>query len=184
MVVERIPTYGAKNKSRPVIAGYSKRGEGEGCLKADAFPDNPDKQLSDFIAEQITDKSEKAFCMVGDRDDRKAGTSDKAYCLCAAPQSDMTSRVIKRVGGLYEQATRWGIYDENGIAPTLTASMGMGGVIYQWLHLPNQSNALISLIKTAARQTVKGTESMTKTAKLLPFVPKAAEWEQNQVCMQ
>lgn len=102
MVVERIPTYGAKNKSRPVIAGYSKRGDGESCLKADAFPDNPDKQLSDFIAEQITDK-------------------------CAAPQSDMASRAIKRVGGLYEQVTRWGIYDEDGIAPTLTASMGMGG---------------------------------------------------------
>lgn len=34
---------------------------------------------------------------------------------------------INRIGGLYNQATRWGIYDQKGNAPTLTASMGMGG---------------------------------------------------------
>ena len=37
--------------------------------------------------------------------------------------------VIKpmRLGGLYGQITRWGCYDKEGKAPTLTASMGMGG---------------------------------------------------------
>ena len=34
---------------------------------------------------------------------------------------------INRLYGLYGQNTRWGVYDKNGIAPTLTASMGMGG---------------------------------------------------------
>lgn len=34
---------------------------------------------------------------------------------------------IRRLGGLYDQVTRWGIYDTEGNAPTLTASMGMGG---------------------------------------------------------
>lgn len=37
--------------------------------------------------------------------------------------------VIKpmRLGGLYGQITRWGCYAKEGKAPTLTASMGMGG---------------------------------------------------------
>ena len=35
-----------------------------------------------------------------------------------------------RLGGLYGQHERWGIYDIEGIVPTLTASMGMGGGIY------------------------------------------------------
>lgn len=34
---------------------------------------------------------------------------------------------IIRLCGLYGQATRWGVYDTQGIAPTITASMGMGG---------------------------------------------------------
>lgn len=32
-----------------------------------------------------------------------------------------------RIGGFYSQTTRWGIYDKNSNAPTLTASMGLGG---------------------------------------------------------
>lgn len=32
-----------------------------------------------------------------------------------------------RLGGLYGQTTRWGIYDKTGKSPTITASMGMGG---------------------------------------------------------
>lgn len=32
-----------------------------------------------------------------------------------------------RLGGFYGQVTRWGVYDEKGKSPTLTASMGMGG---------------------------------------------------------
>ena len=34
---------------------------------------------------------------------------------------------INRLYGLYNQATRWGVYDKEGLAPTITASMGMGG---------------------------------------------------------
>jgi DNA-cytosine methyltransferase len=34
---------------------------------------------------------------------------------------------IERIGGMYGQATRWGVYSDEGISPTITASMGMGG---------------------------------------------------------
>lgn len=32
-----------------------------------------------------------------------------------------------RIGGMYGQTTRWGLYDDNGIAPTMVAAMGEGG---------------------------------------------------------
>lgn len=89
-VCRRIPEYGKNDKSRPVIAAYLKKGDGEGSLKGDAFPDNPNKQVNDYVAEPV-------------------GSG------------------INRIGGLYDQVTRWGIYDQKGNAPTLTASMGMGG---------------------------------------------------------
>lgn len=34
---------------------------------------------------------------------------------------------IDRIGGLYGQATRWGVYNKEGISPTIVASMGEGG---------------------------------------------------------
>lgn len=34
---------------------------------------------------------------------------------------------IIRLCGLYGQTTRWGVYSTKGIAPTITASMGLGG---------------------------------------------------------
>ena len=34
---------------------------------------------------------------------------------------------LNRLGGFYDQVTRWGLWDKHGIAPTICASMGMGG---------------------------------------------------------
>lgn len=55
MVTEpvRIPEYGNENKSRPVTACYAYKGSGEGSLVTEAFPDNPIKQVRDYIAEPI-----------------------------------------------------------------------------------------------------------------------------------
>lgn len=55
MVAEpiRVPDYGTQNKSRPVSASYAHKGSGEGSLKSDAFPDNPNKQVFDYIAEPV-----------------------------------------------------------------------------------------------------------------------------------
>ena len=39
----------------------------------------------------------------------------------------MKKQGIKHLGNLYNQTTRWGVYDDNGISPCITASMGMGG---------------------------------------------------------
>ena len=50
----RIPEYGESNKSRPLNASYAHKGSGEGSLKSDAFPDNPNKQVFDYVAEPLS----------------------------------------------------------------------------------------------------------------------------------
>ncbi|HAX83229.1 MAG TPA: hypothetical protein DCY15_01635 [Ruminococcaceae bacterium] len=49
----RIPPYGNDDKSRPVIAGYAYKGAGAGSLQSECFPDNPNKQQVDYIAEPV-----------------------------------------------------------------------------------------------------------------------------------
>lgn len=49
----RIPEYGVEGKSRPVTACYAHKGSGAGSLLSEAFPDNPNKQTRDYIAEAI-----------------------------------------------------------------------------------------------------------------------------------
>lgn len=51
-VAERVPDY-SSDKSRPLSASYCHKGDGEGSLKSDAFPDNPNKQVFDYVAEPI-----------------------------------------------------------------------------------------------------------------------------------
>ena len=51
----RIPKY-AKDKSRPLTATYKNKGSGEGSLASECFPDNPNKQVFDYIAEPVACK--------------------------------------------------------------------------------------------------------------------------------
>ena len=54
MVAEpvRIPEY-SSDKARPLNASYKNKGSGEGSLASDCFPDNPNKQVFDYIAEPV-----------------------------------------------------------------------------------------------------------------------------------
>lgn len=49
----RIPEYGQEDKARPIGAGYARKGSGEGYLACDCFPDNPNKQVFDYVAEPV-----------------------------------------------------------------------------------------------------------------------------------
>lgn len=49
----RIPDYGNEDKSRPVGTSYARKGSGEGSLACDCFPDNPNKQVFDYVAETV-----------------------------------------------------------------------------------------------------------------------------------
>ena len=49
----RVPEYGMEDKSRPVTASYAYKGCGESSLSTEAFADNPNKQVRDYVAEPI-----------------------------------------------------------------------------------------------------------------------------------
>lgn len=49
----RIPEYGNSDKARVLSASYANEGSGEGSLKSEAFPDNPNKQVRDYVAEPV-----------------------------------------------------------------------------------------------------------------------------------
>lgn len=49
----RLPEYGNEDKSRPLGASYKNKGAGEGSLAIDCFPDNPNKQKFDYVAEPV-----------------------------------------------------------------------------------------------------------------------------------
>lgn len=49
----RIPEYGVSEKARCLTASYAYKGSGEGSLSSEAFPDNPNKQVRDYVAEPV-----------------------------------------------------------------------------------------------------------------------------------
>lgn len=49
----RIPPYGNDDKSRPIRASYAYKGTGAGSLQSECFPDNPNKQVSDYIVTPV-----------------------------------------------------------------------------------------------------------------------------------
>lgn len=60
---------------------------------------------------------------------------------------------IKHLGSLYGQHSRWGVFDEEGKAPTLTASAGMGGghlpMVTEPVRIPEYGNENKSIPVTA-----------------------------------
>ena len=65
--------------------------------------------------------------MLEDRPDMKFFLSEDAQNKVSYTNKDVKEQEIKRIGGMYGQTTRWGVYDKDGISPTITASMGLGG---------------------------------------------------------
>ena len=65
------------------------------------------------------------------------------------PQKQECNNQINRLCGLYNQVTRWGIYDKDGLAPTLTAAMGCGGghvpMIENGFNLPSKQELKLKL---------------------------------------
>lgn len=49
----RIPEYGVAQKARCLTASYANKGVGEGSLATEAFPENPNKQVRDYVAESV-----------------------------------------------------------------------------------------------------------------------------------
>ena len=77
------------------------------------------------------------------RTDKSAAIGTK----CANFRNRTNQCAVKRVGGLYGQNTRWGIYDKDGKSHTLTASMGMGGGFIPMIPIQPDKTAKIYTVK-------------------------------------
>ena len=91
-------------------------------------------------------------------------TIDRKTCVAEAVS-------VNRLGGLYGQHTRWGVFDVDGKVPCLTASAGMGGG-----HIP------MFPIRVGTIESGTGSEGqghrvgyIQRTARARPFVGTAAE---------
>lgn len=63
---QRIPAYGSSEKSRPLTACYAYKGCGEGSLATECFPENPNKQVRDYVAKPVAFR-DKANGLCGNR---------------------------------------------------------------------------------------------------------------------
>lgn len=128
----RVPEYGVEDKARPVTASYAYKGSGEGSLASEAFPDNPNKQVRDYVAEAV------GIGYRGRMEDGKwvkryeSNGEPKANALTTAQTDSMVAEPI-RVGDLPNgkgeisgsQATR--IYSTDGKSVNLVANGGGQG---------------------------------------------------------
>lgn len=102
----RIPEYGIDEKARALTAGYANKGCGEGTLLDKAFPENPNKQKVDFIAEPVNvtkDGKAKALRASADKDgihNLVCNEYDKRTCV-AEPVLFQTPRGNNVDGKIY-----------------------------------------------------------------------------------
>lgn len=128
-VATRIPDYGNPDKARALGASYAYKGSGEGSLKSEAFPDNPNKQVRDYVAEPVnTTVDGKAQClratcykdgirnMVGNDVDKKT---------CVAETVRVGS--LPRPNGELSQSQAFRVYDIEGKSVNLTSGGGGAG---------------------------------------------------------
>lgn len=107
----RIPEYGVEDKSRPISSSYAHKGSGEGSLACDAFPDNPNKQVFDYVAEPVNitadGKSQclRASCykdgirnLVGNDVDRRTGVAESVCVAQRGRYTDSGNRTVKGNG--------------------------------------------------------------------------------------
>lgn len=82
----RIPEY-LSDKARPLTSSYKNKGSGEGSLVSECFPDNPNKQVFDYIAEPVNttaDGKAKALRASADKDGIRnfvGNENDKRTCV-------------------------------------------------------------------------------------------------------
>lgn len=79
------------------------------------------------ILEGATDREKGRCLMTSQGRTTTREYFDKNQGTMAYEPVDTTKHRANRLGGLYGQVTRWGIYGTDGKTPTLTAAMGMGG---------------------------------------------------------
>ena len=161
----RIPEYGSEDKARPVTACYAYKGSGEGSLATECFPDNPNKQVRDYVAEPV------GVGYRGRMDNGKwvkqyeSNGTEKANALTTA-QTD--SMVAQRVGSLPKpngelstsQSSR--VYSVDGKSVNLTSGGGGMGAKTGLYAIPVEFNGETP---TKAVSTADGKEHVVYAVK-------------------
>lgn len=99
----RIPEYGSSEKSRPVTWSYPKQGLGQ--IAKNCFPENPNKQLYDYIAQPVIkplSEKEMEYMVRETKDGRNHfdfghfhdGNQDKSRCITATIAKGVPYNVI------------------------------------------------------------------------------------------
>ena len=128
-VVTRIPDYGNPDKARALGASYAYKGSGEGSLKSEAFPDNPNKQVRDYVAEPVNMTADgkaqclRATCYKDGIRNMVGNDVDKRTCVAE------TVRVgsLPRPNGELSQSQAFRVYDIEGKSVNLTSGGGGAG---------------------------------------------------------
>lgn len=128
-VATRIPEYGNPDKSRALGASYAYKGSGEGSLKSEAFPDNPNKQVRDYVAEPVNMTADgkaqclRATCYKDGIRNMVGNDVDKRTCVAE------TVRVgsLPRPNGELSQSQAFRVYDIEGKSVNLTSGGGGAG---------------------------------------------------------
>ena len=111
-------------------------------------------RLKDILEEQVDEKYYLSDVQVN-----KIKTSNFMQEKKRIQEKDYSDTILARdwkdpkcvrVGGMYGQTTRWGLYDNNGISPTLTASMGEGGDYIPMTKDPQQEEKI--LVRNATKK--------------------------------
>ena len=120
----RIPEYSSE-KSRPLTASYAHKGAGEGSLASECFPDNPNKQVFDYIAEPvniIADGKAKALRASADKDGIRnfvGNENDKRTCVAEPVRIGTYPSEAKN-----KESKQYRIYDVDGKSTTLCGGGG------------------------------------------------------------
>ena len=97
------------------------------------FPNKEDLVLR--LKDMLEDKVDEKYYLSDDKVSKieksnfmqeKKRIQDKEYSDTILARDYKDPKCV-RVGGMYGQTTRWGLYDDKGLSPTLVAAMGEGG---------------------------------------------------------
>lgn len=133
MVAERVPDYGSTDKARPICASYAGKGEGESSIKDNAFPDDPAKQVFDYIAEPVCVNSKSGRTVNGEfREGVQPSLQDRIFSIDGKATTVTASFLPKiaepiRIGDVGSTSQAHRVYSPEGKSVTLSAGEGGQG---------------------------------------------------------
>lgn len=128
----RIPEYGHGTKSRPLSASYSHKGCGEGSLAFDCFPENPNKQVFDYVADPVCVAERGRYSADGIEQHYEARDDGKTNVLTTVQKDNQVCEPVRvgalpRPNGELSTSQAFRVYSADGKSVNITAGGGGAG---------------------------------------------------------